>query len=96
MRARNPQTVDPWVGRLSPQPNAPTSPFLPLAVPSIGFACRPLMRRPQASGMLDEHRLARDERFQPSRTAQAVDLGAIAVVAMAVAFGPVLSWLMFG
>jgi hypothetical protein len=69
----------------------------PPAVPGIGFVFSPIRHSPRQVGIIDDHLVARRSEVQRRRTVNAVDPGAIAlIVAMAVALGSAMAWLMLG
>jgi hypothetical protein len=84
MRSRTWQAAEPWVGRLPLPPTSSSNAVWPLAVPGIGFTYSPIQRRPRYVGIVGD------------QAVKAVDLRVIAVVvALAVALGSVMAWLMF-
>jgi hypothetical protein len=87
-------------GHLSQKTSSPASALPSEAVPSVGFVHSSF--EPYSGGALasyDQHSydrdLARGAGSQRRGTEIAVGLGTVALVTMAVAFGPLLTWLMF-
>jgi len=86
------QAAEPLVGRLTDRSIAP-NPFWFSAIPSIGFTHGLFQRSLSQAQASEPQRVQHCARLRCSRAADLVDLSAAAFVTMAVAFGPLLAWL---
>ena len=69
--------------------------FCLAAVPTIGFVHGAFERRPRNGCLVERQDVCQRAKNQRGRLPDLLDYGTAAFVIMALAFGPVLTWLMF-
>ena len=84
------EAAGPAAGRFIPQTNG----FCLAAVPAIGFV-HGAFERPRNVRLVERQGVRRQARIGRGRLSELVDYVAAVFVTMAVAFGPVLAWLIF-
>jgi hypothetical protein len=89
------QVAERSVSYLPKRSDSSTTAVSPLAVLGVESTTERVKRRPRQAVVIDL-RTAHRTRSRRRRTETLVDIAALAFVTMAIAFSPLLAWLMFG